>query len=211
VSTQLAHQEAQVMGQAAAATPMLASGVRALNVEEVRDLEMRSIILSLKSKAANKDQIAKVMREQYGLSREQTIAFERDALHELALRCKEDSPFARAEQVFRIRSVLTELHNPPPIRRMVKDETSKKLVARMFPAKKNWQAIARFEQLLMEVEGNHDQANITVNIAQNTLQVFQGLSDARRAEYLDKAKERMRLADMARTHLPPELPATKTA
>jgi hypothetical protein len=214
VNVKLSREEGKVVQATTTETPgvaVLQDGRLVLTPEASRDHEMRSIILGLKSKAANKDQIAKVMRDQYGLSREQCIAYERDALHELALRCKEESPFARAEQVFRIRAALTELHNPPPIRRMVKNPLSGKLEARLIPAKKNWQAIARFEALLMEVEGNHDPQTIQVNLTQNTLQVFQGLTDQRRAELLARAKQRQHYAELAQRHLPEQLSAPKTA
>lgn len=178
--------------------------------DDAERMIMKGTVLLLKAKCANKDQIASAMRERFNLSRDQSVALEMEALHELALRCKENSMFARAEAVHRIAHVLTDLHSPAPVRRKVMGADGK-YVVQLVPGKKNYQAIYHFETLLAKVQGTFEPTQINVNMTATSLTVFANLTDQRRAQYLKQAKERDRLARLAQAQLP-ELPsASQTA
>ncbi len=138
------------------------------------------------------------VRAQYGYGRDRANVLARRVRESLKSEADERRPFARSEQIGRLRSLIAELRQPKTreVTRMKGGKKVTEQVALPLPAN----AILRAEELLADVEGNVApiKVDVEVTVTAKLQNVFSTMTPERAAFLLERARERRRLAAAAK-------------
>src|ERR1019366_3960864 len=141
-------------------------------------------------------------RGELGVGTSATLTLIGRAREKLRVGVEENRPYARAEQVARLRDLIEKFKTQlvtevGPGGRVVKVPRS---VEQALPA----QAIMRAEEQLARVEGNEAPIRVEVAVAlkASAMALFANLSEERFAQLLERARERKRLAASVVVEMP---------
>jgi hypothetical protein len=152
-------------------------------------------ILALRLRCASTNQIIDYCQKQLGFGKQRALALMARALEQIQKASEQDSVFTRTEQKHRIRSRIRELITP----RLKPDGVTE------IPIKLGaYQAVARFEELLADIEGNREpiEVKVTATVHASAVNVLVDMSEETRLALYERAKERRRLAELAVTGNP---------
>lgn len=172
--------------------------------EQVEEEQHVGFIVSLLARGFGMRTVADACRVRFGFGPVRTRNLLRRAREALKVEVEDRKQYAKAEQIARVRARIAELLEPrygKPLRdengKVLRDKAGE-VVRERYPV--NGAQVARFEELLADLEGNREPTRVAVAVAltEAAQRVFAGRSDAELAELANRARERRRLALVAR-------------
>ena len=167
--------------------------------EEERHLEF---VTRLMMRCLSKADIARHCREKFGFGTTRTENLIARILESLRVGHERNRPYTRAEQIARVRHLISKLHEP----RFKSVKRDGQVVPVLQPMSSGTAArIVKLEDLLADLEGNREPVEVKVGVVmtQAAQAVFANLSDEKLASLIERAKERKRLAEAITVHATP--------
>jgi hypothetical protein len=169
--------------------------------EETEDERQLYYVWRLLCRALNDRQVIDACRERFGIGQTRTLNLIARVRQQFRT-AYERNPYARVSQIARLHGLLAELHEvrySPTKTIEVRDPDTgeKKQVPLRLP--KNVAEIERVERLLAELEGNRTAERVEVQVSMTAAAqvVFAQLTPERLEEFVERARERRRLALVA--------------
>jgi hypothetical protein len=190
-----------------AATPEGRARTAALDLTPDEDEKRLEFIFRMLARAYSDGLICRIARGELGVGTSATLTLIGRAREKLRVGVEENRPYARAEQVARLRDLIEKLKTPKFKTQLVREVGPggkvvqvPRQVEQALPA----QAIMRAEEQLARVEGNEAPIRVEVAVAlkASAMALFANLSEERFAQLLERARERKRLAASVVVEMP---------
>jgi|ERR1019366_4804450 hypothetical protein len=181
--------------------------IDALDLAPDEDEKRLEFIFRMLARAYSDQLICRIARGELGVGTSATRTLIARAREKLRVQAEENRPYARAEQIARLRDLIEKLKTPKFRMQMVKELGPNgkpvqvpRQVEQPLPA----QAIMRAEEQLARVEGNEAPIKVEVQVAlkASAMALFANLSEERFAQLLERARERKRLAASVVVEMP---------